>query len=184
MIKTRHLSVNQKGVCSFTAAIVVFHQSLLCDDTCSARRSLVLRNIAWAAWSLGPEAGCDRAFWCSLSCAVRRQTQKRTVLKKVCSLCPRISVYRIPPLPATHPILLLMQARQSWKCRIMFDKHSSQEASYSDFTTSGTWRIMGPFQTQTPRLGFSAHFLLWHVGQIVKGLECYILVCMYVCVCV
>lgn len=29
----------------------------------NASGSRVLRNIAWPAWSLGSEAGCDRAFW-------------------------------------------------------------------------------------------------------------------------
>lgn len=41
--------------------------SLLWNHTCNASGSQALRNIAWPAWNSGSEAGCDRAFWWSVS---------------------------------------------------------------------------------------------------------------------
>lgn len=53
------------------------------------------------------------------------------------------------PVSST-PVTFLMQTHQSERrrrCKMMFDKHSSQEASHSDFTTSGTWSNRGLFQS-------------------------------------
>lgn len=102
-----------------------------------------------------------------LSAAANKMCRPRTSV----SLCPHrsVSAPMVPPF--------LMQTHQSWRrgrSKIMFDKHSSQEASHSDFTTSGTWSNGGPSQSRTPDWNFQ------HTFSNSLGISVYT----WVCVCV